>query len=61
MKYKVGDTITYSTFGRTMRTGVVTLKANDIKHGMPGFWMVTEEGGEFWGYDNQIASVDNVS
>lgn len=53
-KYNVGDLITYRTFGGGKRTGVVSLKEEDIKNGQPGFDLETG----YWGYDSQITHVN---
>jgi hypothetical protein len=57
MEYKVGDTISYETWGGVLRTGVVTGKYADVKNGLPGFDMTTASGSTVWGYDEQIANV----
>lgn len=56
MEYKVGDTISYETWGGVLRTGVVTGKYADVKNGLPGFDMTTVSGSTVWGYDEQIVS-----
>lgn len=58
--YKVGDTITYSTFGGDRRTVVVTAKHEDVKNGEPGFdgYVVSDPSFAVWGYDQQIIAVE---
>jgi hypothetical protein len=58
--YKVGDTITYLTYGGTRRKIKVIGVEEDIKNGEPGFDGVVlegpEKGDEVWGYDDQIVT-----
>ena len=43
--------------GGGLRTGIVTEKHDDVKNGRPGFDMRCSDGGEYWGYDDQIVEV----
>jgi len=57
MNYSVGDEVTYALRGGGLRTGIVTLKHDDVKNGQPGFDMRCYGGGIYWGYDDQIVAV----
>ena len=55
--YGVGDLVTYSAFGNETRCVVVVEKSDNIKNDRPGFIGITNNGDDYWGYDNQILSV----
>jgi len=58
---KIGDVVTYVTFGGGTRTVTVTNVEEDIKNGAPGFdgELVDgpEKGSLVWGYLHQITRV----
>lgn len=60
MKYKIGDTIVY-TSGGAVRFVLVDEKESDIKNGEPGFAGIVisgpDTGMDVWGYDSQIERV----
>jgi hypothetical protein len=53
-KTQINDTISYRSFGGEVRTGTVTVSADNVKNDEPGFHMVTTAGEEYWGYDYQL-------
>ena len=57
--YKVGDEITYQTFGMDYRTVIVTDRHENIKNGKPGFdgYVTSDPTFSVWGYDHQITQV----
>jgi hypothetical protein len=57
---KVGDIVTYDSFGGCTRRVRVTHWDSDIKNGRSGFdGVVLGSGLSVWGYDDQILTIES--